>query len=399
MTELPPFDEQLLRLTWEIEKQFPGFIDAYLGPEGLKQETLAAPRRAPAALHDDLLALQAEIPALPVQRQVHLTAVLRAIETTIRLLAGEEIPYLDEVARIYDIQPIPIAESGFEQALETVYNLLPGPGTVAERLEARNERYYVREEKLLPLLDLARQETRRRTLELFALPTDEAVTIELTRDRPWGAYNWYLGHSRSLIELNTDLPTSALTLIHTVAHEGYPGHHTEAALKEKSFWLEHAYGESAVALLHSPAAVIAEGIATTAAEIIFPNQSYIDWTLEVLLPAAGIEPFEDAAEIRALEQAQRVRRYVSGNAAIAYHTGHLNQEQTIDYLQTYGAVSPRRAGKAFEFITAPLSRSYIFTYTSGYDLIAAASQGGPKHAVFSRCLTELILPSQVANLA
>jgi hypothetical protein len=399
MNDLQSFDEQLLRLVWEIEKHFNGYIDAYLGPEALKQSTLDAPLREPEALLDDVQKLRDAIPSESVERAHYLTAVLRAIETTVRMLTGEAIPYLEEVTASYDILPQMVDEAVFTQALSTLDALLPGIGPIAERLETRNAHYYVPREKLLELLELARAETQRRTRALYDLPDDESVIIELTNNQPWGAYNWYLGHGRSLIELNTDLPTSGLTLLHTFAHEGYPGHHTEAVLKEQRFWSEKGYGESAVALLHSPSAVIAEGIATTAVEIIFPNQSYIDWTVDVILPAAGIRPVETAEEIRAVEEAIRARRYITGNAAIAYHGGRLNRAETIDYLQTYGALSPQRAAKSFEFITAPLSRSYVFTYTSGYDLIAGAAGVGPKDAVFKRCLTELILPSELANLA
>lgn len=396
MSEMTPFDERLLRLYWEIEKLFPGFIDAYLGPLELKQAVLDEPDREPTALLDDVAALRADIPQTPAGRQRYVTAVLRAVETTIRKLAGEEMPYLEEVARIYDIEPQPRPEADFEAALATLDALLPGTGSVSERLEAHNAHYYVSRESLPALLDLARAETRRRTARLIDLPADESVTVELTSNQPWGAYNWYLGHGRSLIEQNTDLPTSALAILPTFAHEGYPGHHTEALLKEEKYWLGRGWGESAAALLHSPSAVIAEGIATTAVEIIFPDRSDIDWTLEVLLPAAGIAPRESAAQIRELQEAQRARRYVSGNAAIAYHNGRFNRAQTLDYLQTYAALSPERAAKSFEFLTAPLSRSYLFTYTTGYDLIAAAAQDGAKDAVFMRCLTEMILPSELA---
>ena len=399
MNDLQPFDVELLRLVWEIEKHFNGYIDAYLGPETLKQSVLDAPKREPAALLDDVQRLQDAIPGDVAQRARYLTAVMRAIETTVRMLNGEAIPYLEEVAASYDILPQMVDEAVFEHSLATLDALLPGQGPLAERLEARNAHYYVPRERVLDLLELARAETQQRTRALYDLPDSESVTIELTNNQPWGAYNWYLGHGRSLIEMNTDLPTSALTLLHTFAHEGYPGHHTEAVLKERAYWLEQGYGESAAALLHSPAAVIAEGIATTAVEIIFPQQSYIDWTLEVILPAAGITPTEKAEEIRALEEALRVRRYVNGNAAIAYHSGRLNRAETIDYLQTYAALSPQRAAKSFEFITAPLSRSYIFTYTSGYDLIAAAAGSGPKDAAFERCLSQMILPSELAGLA
>ena len=47
---------------------------------------------------------------------------------------------------------------------------------------------------------------------------------------------------RSLIEFNTDIPKSALGLVPIFAHEGYPGHHTEAILKEQKLWRECGYG-------------------------------------------------------------------------------------------------------------------------------------------------------------
>jgi hypothetical protein len=186
-------------------------------------------------------------------------------------------------------------------------------------------------------------------------------------------------------------------LISTFAHEGYPGHHTEGLLKEQHLWRAHGYAEAAVALLHSPAAVIAEGIATTAVEMIFPAGSHHDWTEKVLLPAAGIAPLEDAAAMRRLAEASQKLGYVSGNAAILYHTGKLNQEQTIDYICTYGLRSRQRAEKNFSFISHPLFRSYSFTYTQGYNLIASAVSGAEKKALFVRLLTEQLLPSHIGG--
>jgi hypothetical protein len=196
-----------------------------------------------------------------------------------------------------------------------------------------------------------------------------------------------------LIEFNTDLPLRANALLGTFAHEGYPGHHTEATLKEHELYHRRGYAEQAAMLLHSPAAVIAEGIATTALEAIFPDGSGYDWNVEVLLPAAGL-PVEPglAEQLRRLNEAGDALRYATGNAAILYHTGQLDQAGAIDYLQTYALTTPERAAKLFSFFTHPLYRSYGFTYSAGHDLIAATDDPA---ATFRRLLTEQVLPSEL----
>ena len=81
---------------------------------------------------------------------------------------------------------------------------------------------------------LARAGYRARAAHLFGLPGDEDLRVSLVRDQPWGAYNWYDGGLRSRVDINTDLPIRASDLVHTVAHETFPGHHLEHAWKEAS---------------------------------------------------------------------------------------------------------------------------------------------------------------------
>ena len=147
-------------------------------------------------------------------------------------------------------------------------------------------------------------------------------------------------------------------------------------------------------LLHAPSAVIAEGIATTALEMIFPAESHHQWNAEVLFPAADIyTPHDLAEQLGKIAQASSDLRYVNGNAAILYHTGKLNREGTIDYIRHYGLVNAQRAAKSFNFISHPLFRSYVFTYTVGYDLINATPDPA---ATFRRLLTEQVLPSHLS---
>lgn len=393
------FGRSYLRLALEINKHIEGYVDAYFGPPALQAEVEAAPPQPPATLLDEVDRVRAAIPHQDPARQAYLMTTLRALESTVRLLNGETFDYLDEVQQLYDVRPQKVDESVFQEAHQELDGLLPGKGNVAQRLEARRRRYEVSQDQLLPLLEAVRAETQQRTAALVDLPESENIEIQLTADQPWTAYNWYLGNGRSRIEFNTDIPKSALKLTDTMAHEGYPGHHTESSLKEARLYREKGYGEQAAMLLHSPAAVIAEGIATTAVEIIFPDDSHHQWNVDVLLPAAqlatGAEP---AAQMRRLARATRALRYVTGNAAILYHTNQLNREQTIDYIQTYALSNPKRAQKSFSFLSHPLFRSYVFTYTQGYDLIAQAAENGDKRTIFRRLLTEQILPSQLASL-
>lgn len=390
------FGQAYLRLTLAIDKHVDGYIDAYYGPEALREEVNAAPPRPPAGLLDDLARLEDSIPGDDPARAVYLAATLRAIECTLRLLNGERFDYLQEVHRLYDIHPQLTPESAFESAHRALDRLLPPlpGGDMTARLAAWRLRFEFPAERGLALLELARAETRRRTAAFVALPDEESVEVRLASNQPWSAYNWYRGNGRSLIEFNTDMPLNATTLLATFAHEGYPGHHTEAILKEQDLYRQRGYAEQAALLLHSPAAVIAEGIATTALDMIFPDSTGHDWTTEVLLPAAGIAVEPDTAErLRGLEAAGAALRAVNANAAILYHTGKLDEAQTLDYIRTYGMTSPERSAQIFRFCTHPLYRAYSFTYTEGYNLIAASAD---PVATFRRLLTEQVLPSELA---
>ena len=397
MVQLDSFSTDYLRLVLEIHTHhIDGYVDAYYGPEALKAEIEAAAAKTPAELLDAVADLRTRIPTSDAARHAYLSAALRGIECTIRMLNGETVDYLDEVYRIYDIRPALADEARFMEAHEALDAALPADGadgSLGGRLEAWRKRFEIETEKALPLLDLARVETRRRTLDIVDLPDDESVAISLVKDQPWGAYNWYLGNGRSLIEFNTDIPLQATALIGTFAHEGYPGHHTEHMLKEKALYRDKGYAEQAAMLLHSPAAVIAEGIATTALEMIFPNDDHHGWNAEVLLPAAHIAATPDLADqLRHVAKASGDLRYVTGNAAILFHTGQLDRQQTIDYIRTYGLVTPQRAAKSFSFLSHPLYRSYIFTYSVGYDLIKGSADPAQ---TFRRLLTQQVLPSQL----
>ncbi|HET7095359.1 MAG TPA: hypothetical protein VFI22_17850, partial [Thermomicrobiales bacterium] len=333
----------------------------------------------------------------PESRRDYLTSQTRAMAATLRRLGGEIIPYVDEVRLLFDIEPAATPEARFDEAIRDLAALLPGEGPVGPRMIEWRKGYVISPETALRLIDLIAPELRRRTDAIATLPADETVEFALVENQPWSGYNWYLGGARSRVELNTDLPIHAFRLTDLLAHEAYPGHHTEHALKERLYRLG-GRGEHAIQLINTPECVISEGIATLAEEMVFTPDELARFSSEVVYPAAGIDG--DPAREIAIAAAQRALRAVPGNAALLLHAERRDPEDVVAYLQRYALSSEAEARQRLRFISDPLWRAYIFTYHAGYDLlgawIEAAGEPAARRERFGALLTEPVTPSWAA---
>ncbi len=403
MSSPPPLDplaRDYVSLAFGIERHVPGFVDAYVGPPDVRQSALAGEPTPPARLLADAQALAVRVAEadVPETRVGYLSAQLQAMMATCRRLAGEELAYPDEVRRLFDIEPARTAEAVFDAAIAELDGLLPGGGPVAERMVAWRRRLEVPAATAQTLVDAVVPEIRERTATLLELPAGEAVEFSFVADKPWSGYNWFLGGARSRVELNTDLPILASRLTDLLCHEAYPGHHTEHALKEVRLYRDRGLGEFAIQLINTPECVVHEGIATLAAETVFPGDELFRFQAERVYPVAGLEG--DPEREAAVARAQRTLRAVPGNAALMLHDEGATEEEVVGYLQRYALASEAEARQRLRFIADPLWRAYIFTYHAGYDLLGAWLAAAPpaeRPARFRTLLSEPIYPSQVAR--
>src|SRR5205823_10548259 len=135
------------------------------------------------------------------------------------------------------------------------------------------------------------------------------------RDRPWAGFNYDLGGLRSRVAINVDLPVLTPTLAHLVAHESYPGHHTEHTRKEVGLVRRRRQLEETILLVGTPQCLLAEGLADLGIEIVVgPDPEVLAaFTASHLGPLSV--PFDDevaAVVARAGEGLSRVR----GNVAL-----------------------------------------------------------------------------------
>lgn len=401
MTEKPDLDPLGLayaRLAFGIEAHVPGFIDAYLGNEADRTRVLPAEPPTPAALAADASALLAMIPELDASeaRKAYLTKQVVAMQATVRRLAGEELPYLEDVNLLFDISPSLAPEAEFETAIAKLDELLPGSGAVGPRMTAWRDQYVISPEVARRVVDTILPELRTRTAQLVALPEGEAIEIVMVNDKPWSGYNWYLGDARSRVDLNTDLPIRAIRLTDLLAHECYPGHHTEHLLKERLYTVD-GFGEHALQLINTPECLISEGIATMAEEMIFSGAELADFRRSRVYPAAGISG--DPEREIAIGAAIRGLASVASNAALLLHHEGRDAEEVVTYLQQYGLSTEAEARQRLRFIADPLWRTYIFTYDVGRKLVSAWLDAAPaveRRARFATLLTEQVTPSQLA---
>jgi len=398
--DLDAFGREYARLSFAIERYVPGFIDAYLGPVTVRAE-LDFDDPAGALSGYALVAaareLLAKIPALDATegRKGYLTKQVEDMLTTARGVAGEDLPYREEVRLLFDVEPKATPEGIYDTAIADLDNLLPGDDPIAERMIAWRKGYAIPPEIARRLVDIILPELRERTREFVNLPEGESIEIRMVHDEPWSGYNWYLGDGRSRVDLNTDLPIYANRLTDMLAHEGYPGHHTEHALKER-LYTEQGLGEHALQLINTPECVISEGIATIAKKMLFAPEEVVHFRRERVYPAAGITG--DPEREVAICAATRNLRSVPGNAALLLHEEGRDPEDVVAYLQHYSLLTEAEARQRLRFIADPLWRAYIFTYHVGYELISTWLDQAPaeRHSRFRMLLSEQVYPSQIA---
>jgi hypothetical protein len=385
--------ESYLRLGLELGRHIDGFVDAYYGPPHLASEAAAAPVTAPAALAERARRLLAELEVdgeLEAGRRTWLAAQVRGLHTTARRLAGEAIGYLDEIEWSYGVRPTPVEEDELAAAHRRLDAVLPGGGaTLADRYGSWREAQAIPTERLEAAIRSLAEDFRARTAATFGLPDGELVDFELATDKPWGGFNYYLGGLRSRVAVNVDLPVLSLTLGHLVAHETYPGHHTEHCRKEVGLVERRRQMEESIFMVGTPQCLVAEGLADLALEVIAGERPEPVVASHFESLAIGY----DAGVAAEVAQAAGSLGAVRGNAAIGIHEAGWSVDEAVAYVQRWALLSEKRAAKVVEFLVDPTWRAYPFCYIDGVRICRAFVGGDPTR--FERLITEQLVPGQL----
>jgi hypothetical protein len=393
--------ERYIELGLRLGRHVDGFVDAYYGPPELSARVDAEPLRAPAELAADAGRLVADLDAgdgageVDAGRRRWIRAQALGLRTSARKLAGAAIDYLDEVESCYGARPAPVADDEFAAAHRRLDEVLPADGgaPLRERYIAWREAHAVPPDKLEAAIRSLADDLRERTRARFGLPDGERVEWIFETDKPWSGFNYYEGGLRSRVAINLDLPVLSLSLGHLVAHEAYPGHHTEHTRKEVGLVRQRRWLEETIFLVGTPQCTLAEGLADLGVEVVFGRRP--EPAVAGHLRPLGVR--YDAEVAAAVAEAAESLSWVRSNAAIHLHDGGMPADDAVAYLERWALLPHDRATKAVSFLTDPTWRAYSHCYTEGLRLCRDYVDGDA--ARFERLVTDQLLPADLAPAA
>lgn len=382
---------EYVRLGLAFDRLERGFVDAWTGPAQVRAEVESGPPPAAADLAARARALLTELPSsgLEASREQFLRGQLTALEASGRVMAGEPVGFVDQVEAFFQVRPVAGDEQAYAEAHAELDLLLPGDGPLLERYTAYRDAQSVPPERLAEAVREVSTLLRERARRAFPLPVEETVRYEVVSDRPWAGFNTYEGEFVSTVSINADLPVGLGSLPALVAHESYPGHHTERCRKQARLG---GLPERDVWLVNTPENVIAEGLADLG--LVGLGLGHWGPVVAELYADLGIAYDGELGEriARAAAPLQRVRQDV----ALLLHDRGGTAEQAEAHLARWALQSPERARKTVSFLTDPLWRAYVCTYVEGEALLTrwldARPAGQPVGGRFVRLLDEPMTP-------
>ena len=381
-----------------------GYVDAFTGDPTLRQTVASEPAPGPAELARQAARLLAALPDVPrrsnfggldSQRADYLRTHLKALECAARKFAGEDIGFVDEVHAYFDVRIGKGDPETYRQAHARLDEALGGTGPLADRMEAHRVGEEIPPEKLAACIDAFSSALRDRVRAEYPLPDTETVDYQVVTDKPWSGFNYYLGDYRSTVAVNADLKQLMSNLPRLVAHESYPGHHTEHCRKEAGLVHRKGQAEQTIFLVNTPQCLMAEGLADLALYAAI-GAGWGSWASDIY---ADLGLRFDGERAEAVSEASAALASVRQDAALMLHDEHRDTDEVAEFLRRWLLVNDTRARQMLRFLSSPLWRAYTSTYVEGYRLLRGWLDDRPAGVSlverFGRLLDEPLVPSSM----
>jgi len=378
-----------------------GYVDSFTGDPRLRRQVADEPAPEPAELarqDDRLLADVAQVPreaGFTEQRAGFIGAHLQALACSARRFAGEDIGFVDEVRQYFDVEISLGAPERYRAAHARIDEVLGGSGPLEERIAAHRKAEELPPERLEECVHAFSSALRDIVRDTYPLPDAENIVYEVVTDKPWSGFNYYEGDYRSRVAVNADLKQQMSNLPRLVAHESYPGHHTEHCRKEAGLVAGLGHGEQTIFLVNTPQCLMAEGLADLALHAAV-GPGWGRWAAEIYADL-GLRFDGERAEV--LSEASSALAEVRQDAALMLHDSHRDVDDVVAFLQRWLLVDDTRARQSLRFLSSPLWRAYTSTYVEGYRLLRSWLDERPVSVGlterFGRLLDEPLIPSSL----
>lgn len=273
--------EKFLKLVLRFSKYRPDLLHAYWGPADLKNTINQEPKCPLEELLEQCKDLRREVKRkmIDLNRTNLYLERLQSLEVLIQDRLGRQYGHLEFVENVYGIKVNKDSEEKLKFLKDRLKRLLEKAGYGQDLVTAVNlwrEKTLLEGNKIIRVFKDEIEKAKVLTQKLLELPRDEGVTIKGVKNIPWRMFTRSKEPRQTTIEINLDYKISVFDLEVLAAHEYYPGHHTEMAIKESHQWEKGKVLEGSYSLLHSPTIVINEGVGENAHYFLFSQLPEID---------------------------------------------------------------------------------------------------------------------------
>ena len=103
----------------------------------------------------------------------------------------------------------------------------------------------------------------------------------------------------------------------------------------------------------------------------------------------------DSHRMMQINKASEKTNGIMGNISFMLYDQQKGTEEAEQYLRRYALATEKIIKHLIRFVSDPLSRSYVFTYDMGYDLLEELFAHKDRGEYFKRLLEEPVTPSQI----
>ena len=313
--------------------------------------------------------------------------------------AGEPMSFIDEVQSYFQVRISEVDTDVYAAAHENISQVLGGFGPLDQRLAAFRAAETCPPELVETVVRTVAAALRDRVTEptgLAGLP--EHIDFEIARNVSWSGFNYYLGGFRSRVAVNADIGHRMSQFGVLVAHECYPGHHTEHCRKEDLLVDRGGQAEHTIFLVNTPQCLMAEGLGDLALTAAV-GTGWGRWLAEVL---DGIGPAVRPG--RGGGAGSGIATVEHGPAERRDHAARPRAPMPrtcVAYQRRWSLASEEQARQRMRFMTDPLWRAYTSTYVEGDRLLrpwlAARTPGTSALHRFQRLLDEPLTPMVIQD--
>ncbi len=403
-TRLNALATEYVKLGLAIGQYDENFVDAYYGPDSLKPVAITDSTFPKDRFLNTVNKLVTELKKFDnntndtlANRSAWIQSQLKAFERRIKLVGGDTASFDDECKDLYGTAAPSYDSAHYKNIIQQLDMLLPGKGTVNDRMQQLANHFIIPKEKLDTVIKTAIAECRQRTLKHYQLPPTESFSLEFVNNKPWSGYNWYKGNYRSVIQINTDLKIFIDRVIDVGSHESYPGHHVYNMLLEKNLYHDKGWVEVSFYPLYSPQSLIAEGSANYGISLVLPGEDKVNLAKNILLPLAGLDTTGIALYLKAMELKDELN-FARNEVGRGLLNKTMTEKEAIYWLQNFSLANEETAKKNINFIR--VNRSYIINYNYGKQLVkeyieSKASTNDKRWEVFGWLLSNEVRPADL----